>query len=234
MSGFRFAVQLLKQFISIVFQTECIICGKNSSDIICENCFCLEKISSKICDRCGRELLGNLTQCQYCLNSSLLRVRSLFFLNDSMKKFLYLVKFGGYKEYLKIFKTHIVNNLLFFFPKNIVIVPIPSSFYRYWQRKFNQSEIIASYLAEAYNLPVNFRAFIKIRNTEPQRLLPRKKRITNLKGSFLWISKEKPENVLLVDDVYTTGSTLETSAKAIKKAGIKNIYGWTLFRTPFD
>lgn len=201
-------------------------------EFICNACFSLEKISSNICDRCGRELLGKLSQCNECRNSSLTKVRSMFRLTNNMKQLLYMIKFGSHPEYLEVFKDHIITNFIGFFPENITIVPIPSNYLRFWKRKFNQSEILAKYLAYGFKFPINLFDFIKIRNTEFQRVLTRKRRLSNLKKAFLWTSKKAPENVLLVDDVYTTGSTLEASAKALKKAGVSNVYGWTLFRTP--
>ena len=75
---------------------------------------------------------------------------------------------------------------------------------------------------------------LKKKNTSAQKHLSRKERIRNLKGSFLACRKDaiKGKNLLIVDDLLTTGATLEACAKELKKSGAGNIYGFTVARVP--
>jgi len=100
------------------------------------------------------------------------------------------------------------------------------------QRGFNQAEEIAKELSSFLKIPLVSDCLTKIKETLPQVELSGKKREENIKGVFLVKNNEKTRGrkVLLVDDVYTTGSTMEEAARVLKTAGAKEVWGVVVAR----
>jgi len=114
-----------------------------------------------------------------------------------------------------------------------VVVPVPLHRSKLRRRGFNQSAIIAQYICSRSSLPFSERSLIKKRRTPSQMCLSGRKRKKNLEGAFSVRDKEilSGKVVLLVDDVMTTGTTLEVCAKELLKAGAKDVLAFTLART---
>lgn len=106
---------------------------------------------------------------------------------------------------------------------NPLVIPIPLSLKRERERGFNQAELIARGLAQNFTYELSLE-LIKIKDTKAQSSLSARKRTSNLTGSFKW-SGPVPLNrdVLLIDDVITTGATISEAAKVLKMAGAKKI-----------
>ena len=117
------------------------------------------------------------------------------------------------------------------FTKNTVIVPVPLHRNRLNLRGFNQSELLARYLSKRLDLP-GCDALVRRLNTMNQVGLQREKRLSNLDGAFDCSDKEYilGKNIILVDDVVTTGATLNECAKVLKQFGAKKIVGVVLAR----
>ena len=109
------------------------------------------------------------------------------------------------------------------------VVPVPLHSSRRRKRGFNQAELLARELGRRMQIPVYARAVFRIRNTRPQKQLDGRERQENLKGAFA-VSKRWncPKSVLLVDDIYTTGSTIHRIAGLLKKAGVQKVYFMTI------
>ena len=108
-------------------------------------------------------------------------------------------------------------------PTEATIVPIPLHWRRRLGRGFNQSDLIACSLAEASSQPVS-PLLQRQRFTTPQAALKAKQRVTNVAGAFRVRPKTSmPSNIILVDDVITTGSTVEACAGVLRAAGVKHI-----------
>ena len=109
------------------------------------------------------------------------------------------------------------------------IIPIPLHASRKRQRGFNQSEVIARELAERTGSTCRTDVLFRIRKTVPQKRLDPAGRAANLQGAF-GVSKRWAacENGLLIDDIYTTGATVDKAAKMLKKAGCRNVYFLTI------
>lgn len=106
-------------------------------------------------------------------------------------------------------------------PKYDIIIPVPTHFRRKQQRGYNQSELLAKNLAKQTGILINAKALVKNLNTPPQSSLGRGERLMNLKEAF---RVKRPEEisgkrVLLVDDVMTTGTTLEQCGRVLTEAG---------------
>ena len=116
--------------------------------------------------------------------------------------------------------------------KDSALVPIPLDKNKIKRRGFNQAEEIAENLSEFLKIPLVSNNLIKIKKTLPQVGLSEEERQENLKGAFFCKAPEeiKGNNILLVDDVYTTGATMEECARVLKKSGAKEIWGIVIAR----
>lgn len=106
-----------------------------------------------------------------------------------------------------------------------IIIPVPIHKSRKAQRGYNQTQLIASKLAEYIDIEFCNNVLVKNKNTIAQSKLNRKKRIENIKGAFdiLNLKKVQGKNVLLFDDIYTTGSTANECSRVLKTAGAKTV-----------
>jgi len=108
-------------------------------------------------------------------------------------------------------------------PKYDIIIPVPIHFLRERQRGYNQSRLLADSLAKRMQIPVKENVLVKVLNTPPQSTLGRGGRQENLKGAFRVKKQVSGLKILLVDDVMTTGSTLEQCGKALMDAGAAQV-----------
>lgn len=113
-----------------------------------------------------------------------------------------------------------------------LIIPVPLYPKKKRQRGYNQSELLARSLARMRQLPLDITSLRRVRNTPSQTQFGREGRLQNMSGAFSCATPEavKGKIVLLVDDVATTGATLEGCAEALKAAGAKKVFAYTLAR----
>ncbi|GAE95068.1 competence protein F homolog [Gracilibacillus boraciitolerans JCM 21714] len=204
---------------------------------LCEPCADqIEKISSAICQRCGRAMKEN-SICQDCeqwdktadFQHVLTYNRSLYCYNEFMQEVITKWKYRGDYQLREIFQHDIDISLPTFFPiKDITIVPIPLTEERLYERAFNQSEAIAEMIAKKWNRPIETILKRKAQFSEKQSKKSRKERL-NTTNPFL-LTKSLEKEVLLVDDIYTTGMTIHHAAKQLKAAGCPKVYSFTLIR----
>ena len=109
-----------------------------------------------------------------------------------------------------------------------IIMPIPLHPRRLEKRGYNQAGVLAEALGKKLGIPVDEKNLKRRKNTKPQKELNHRERQKNMKNAFIVRKKLKEENILLVDDIYTTGSTIEEAAKELKKAGAQNIFFLTI------
>ncbi len=108
----------------------------------------------------------------------------------------------------------------------IIIIPVPLSRRRLRWRGFNQAAVLAQTLAENLQLPFNFKDLQKIKNTKPQASLLAHDRLSNLNNCFVWRGEALTnQTIILIDDVATTGATLNECAKVLKAAGARRVWG---------
>lgn len=105
------------------------------------------------------------------------------------------------------------------------IVPIPMYDAKKRARGYNQAEVFAKKLGAQLGIPVDCRLIKRVKNTIPQKELNDRQRKDNLKGAFqLRTNIVKYKKLLLVDDIYTTGSTIDAAAETLQAAGVEHIY----------
>ena len=221
--------------INLIFPKQCLICKKKWKNI-CDTCRKKIKLHTEICYVCHKKSCGFDTH-QYCLNDDFCIKKMViwFEYRKEMKKILLNFKYYHRKVLVEILWYMLYEIYLLYFHNvdDISFTYVPM----YWIRKFfvkwyNQSELLATYLAKKTKKPL-VKICKKIRNTKIQAWLKRQERLLNLKWSFEMVSKIKikTKNVLIIDDVITTWTTLNSIAKCIKKSYPKiNIYWLVLWR----
>jgi len=152
--------------------------------------------------------------------------------NPLLKKIISLYKYPPFiKELSKNLSFFIIKHfqLLEKSPKfreeNFYIIPIPLEKQRLKWRGFNQAEEIAKNLANFFEIPILEKVIIRKKKTLPQIILTENERRENIFGAFQLEREIKGKNILLVDDIFTTGSTMEEAAKTLKEGGAKRIIG---------
>lgn len=209
---------------------ECLVCERACERVLCDRCGRFEIFRAR-CEMCGQDNTDVAGCCSGCRPPGTLLdgVQSVLWLNGSGRRILHRVKLSHELEWLEVFDSHVrVDDKLI--GENVCVVPVPMHWTRRFIRTFNQSELLAKKIAARYRLEYSSSLRKSIR-TEAQSRSGQRARQRNLKGAFAWKSGAVPESVLLIDDVFTTGATLNECAKTLKCAGVKRVIGWTLFRT---
>ena len=118
-------------------------------------------------------------------------------------------------------------------PAGAVVMPVPLHAKRLRKRGFNQSLLLARHIATELALELDFRALKRIRHTQPQTGLKSDERRKNVRRAFAFDERKgiKGRTVILVDDVATTGNTLNECARVLKRAGCEHVLGLVLART---
>ncbi len=157
--------------------------------------------------------------------------KSVWVHKGTVAKAIYQFKYKNKRNYGKIFAREMADVYGGQIKRwNIQeIIPVPIHKKRRKKRGFNQAEIVADELGKLLQLPVNKKAVRRIQNTAPQKNLDRIKRVENLKGAFELSQDYKPvQRILIIDDIYTTGSTIHTIAKLLKENGAGRVYFLTI------
>ncbi|MBI5022595.1 MAG: ComF family protein [Candidatus Magasanikbacteria bacterium] len=156
--------------------------------------------------------------------------------NEIIARLIHLLKYEYVEEIGEIFEKMIEefvrqNGAAILDGRQIAIIPIPLHKKRYLERGFNQAELLAKSCGRCLNVPVLSKALIRSRQTKTQVGLSGAERRNNLQGAFaLRQSLIDIERVILVDDVFTTGSTMEEVARVLRSAGIHEVLGVTVAR----
>ncbi|WP_349557515.1 ComF family protein [Marinobacter sp. NFXS9] len=111
------------------------------------------------------------------------------------------------------------------------LVPVPMHQQRLRERGFNQAEEIALWLSDRLKIPVRAELVRRRRETSAQSGLNRRQRLQNLRGAFE-VGTDLPDHIAIVDDVMTTGATVQQMASALQRAGVNRVQVWALARTP--
>lgn len=225
-------------FLNLLYPVRCPVCSQivvPRGNRICISC--KEKlvyVEEPMCKKCGKPIL--VKEQEYCYDCTKRQFHfeygcSVWVYNQYMKKSIADFKYHNKKEYV----TFYVDELVKYCGKKIrhmdisAIIPVPLHKKRQRQRSYNQAELLAKGVGERMEIPVITGYLLRKKNTIPQKALNDKERIKNLEQAFQ-IEQKKikqfacPDNVLLVDDIYTTGSTIEACSNVLIKSGVKKVF----------
>lgn len=204
----------------------------------------LHFITAPYCEICGLPHIafGNNDsdkkhdiQCASCLENPPFfdGHRTALSYDDASKMLILKFKHQDHQHLVKTF-TPWLNNATYDFTNIDIITPVPLHYRRLLYRRYNQAALLAKALAQHKNLSYKGDILKRIRATESQGHKSPAERAKNVEGAFSVKSKYtetlKNKTILLVDDVYTTGATLNACAKALKNAGAATIYSVTIAR----
>lgn len=219
----------------------CICCGEDyfvsDEKCICPICLTkIHKIEGKICLRCGQEINTIDKYCDLCKQPKPYDVaRACFVYEDKIVAIIRNLKFHNRKYLAKniaywLFELYKKENF-----DCDIIVPVPMTNERLKKRGYNHSTLIAKHLGELLNIPVDEQNLCKIKETKTQVGLGYKLRRKNLQGSFKTKDRTffKDKKVLIIDDVFTTGATIECCATALKKGKAKSVFALTFAHTSY-
>lgn len=220
--------------LNAVFPPRCLSCDK-FGDWVCKNCWEeIELIKTPICYRCY-QLSEGFKLCATCRRQQALnRVIVCAHWHASLKKIVYGLKYRRVRVVVNLLGTLLSQAIDGFISnQDVIIVPVPLHRSRYWQRGFNQAESLARVVAEQNHWPIAT-ALIRSKPTLPQFGLNKMTRKHNLSGAFLlrqgYHSLINGKTVIIVDDIVTTGSTLNECAKILRQSGAKEVWGLVLAR----
>ena len=214
-------MNIINSILDFVFPVDCISCGKKG-DILCVYC---------------------LSEAQTVERESLKWVFPLYDYRDpTIKKAIWLLKYKNKRKIAEIFSRALYENMLEELSEmtllenfhNPILIPIPLAPKRKAERGFNQSELLCQNLMKLdklSNFTLHTDVLFKPKDTKHQAHLDnRRERLENLIGSFTVKNEEsiKNRNIILIDDITTTGATLSEAKKVLKKAGAKKIIAFTL------
>jgi ComF family protein len=216
----------------------CLVCGRKEKyikeDWICISCEAeLKTIKGILCKKCSKPMDNDSEICNECIHVPKFFDRAVapFSYEGKIKMLIrdfkynnksYLYKLFGNK--MCVFLNEIEKN------KFDAVIPVPIHKSKLSTRGYNQSELLASYIASNFGLPM-VKLIIRNKITKPQNKLSNSERMDNVKGAFKISNIElKLKNILLVDDIYTTGATLNECSKLLKNKGAEKIVCLTIGR----
>lgn len=223
--------------IGAVYPPRCSICEdilENSDIGICKTCFGkLEYISEPVCKQCGKPIFDDTAEfCYDCGRKKhfFLQNKGVFVYRGEMQKSIYRFKYNNKREYGQFYANEIIRAygdwIKTISPDYLIPIPIYKTKKR--TRGFNQSELIADLIGKNLDIPVLNNYLVRVKKTVPQKELNDLERKNNIKNAFK-LNKNivKLRKAILIDDIYTTGSTIDEAARLLADEDIE-VYSLTL------
>jgi len=234
---------------NIIFPNRCLGCGTMEIEEereFCPPCWCdLTFLKAPYCSCCGLPFdfeestdYKSEVLCMHCDKTppAYNKARCIFVYNDIIKKPILALKHYDNTQYAKTFAKLMARIQKKFCQEVDIIAPIPLHWKRLMLRQYNQAALVAKHLGNILEKPVDYKHLVRSANTKSQGQQSRKSRQANLENAFIVkeLSFFKDKNILLIDDVMTTGATLEQAAKALKIARPKSIKCLSIARSVLD
>lgn len=229
----------LRALADFLFPPVCLTCDKDTEGpVLCSECLAkIQPIEQRFCQRCGAPLDRNRRSgvCRECVKHplSLSRIRAWARFTYPLDKLVYAFKYNQQLGLRGFFSTRL-SLVLSSDPvlaSADLIVPVPLHPFKKWRRGYNQSAVLAKTLSRDSGIPFA-ESLSRVRITRTQTNLPAADRRDNVQGAFSLNPKNIPQildrRILLLDDVITTGSTLDEASKVLLDAGAKDVMGLTI------
>ncbi len=225
--------RIVRWILDLLYPRRCPMCDTiltKGETYICRVCEPgVQAVKDPYCMKCGKPLKQKEKEyCEDCLCHPHVydRGRSILVYEGSVKQSVYRFKYGGRKEYAKSY-AYLAERELGDFIREIkpdAFLPVPLHRARYRKRGYNQAELFAEALGRRMNIPVAKKMVHRIKNTLPQKELDPRGRQNNLKKAFKLCGNDvKLNTIIIIDDIYTTGSTIDALSLQLKKAGVQRV-----------
>lgn len=227
---------MYQRIINGIYPEKCPFCGKileKKERGICKDCRkTLPYIQEPRCMKCGKPLRKEEEEyCYDCQKKTHFfeEGRSLWVHKPPVNQAVYAFKYQDLRCYGKVFAREMVLHMADYLERlpADALVPIPLHTKRYLDRGYNQAQILANALSKYTEIPVR-NLLKRSKYTKPQKVLNDVERKRNIKGAFSLREEVRCKCVVLIDDIYTTGSTLDEAAKVLKSAGVQRVYFLTI------
>ena len=190
----------------------------------------LEYVKEPVCKKCGKPL--EKQEQEYCYDCrrkthSYDSGKAVFVYGADIRVSMYRFKYSNKRDYGKIYAREAFERYKDWIKRlnPDAILPIPLHKKRRKARGYNQAELIAAEISALCEVPMNITLLERIENTRPQKELNDQQRKNNLKNAFLVRENSlQLKKVLLIDDIYTTGSTMDEAARVLKAAGVEQVF----------
>ena len=225
-----------KLFLDMLYPRRCPVChdiAVPGGSRICNVCReKLKPITGPRCFRCSKPLKREEQEyCKDCRKTRLFdQGIGIFPYGSVLQESLFKLKYGKRQEYgsfygqiAAVYSREIIRNW-----GVEIIIPIPLHRKRMEKRGYTQAELIAEALGKTLCIPVDSRLMKRKVNTRPQKELDYRERKQNMKNAFFLKGENRYRRILLVDDIYTTGSTIEAAAELLKRNGAENVFFLTI------
>ncbi len=231
----HFTSGIVSGLVNFVFPSTCPSCSKPTDSLahapFCDQCWdSIEQYSGPSCRICGVHLVSvHADRCQTCLEypPAYTRAHAFTHYEGLIASAIHHFKFLGIRRLSK----PLAELLLFYDTKDMdAVVPVPLSPSGLKSRGFNQAVLLASHVAKQKKLPLLMDELKKIVDTPPQVGLSAKERAVNVKKAFSCRGTVMGMNLVLIDDVMTTGATVNACSRELIRAGAKSVSVLTLAR----
>ncbi len=240
-------MNLFTELIEIIYPKKCHICldflddSETKLPDVCDNCFTsFPALTHPFCSICGVPFASKVEEdhlCEKCIRTRPFydELRAPYLYEDKIMEAIHRLKYSG-KSYLAKSMGRILADFLkerISDIEGMIMIPVPLHKRKLRQRGFNQSVLLVKSISRLLNLETDYFTLMRIRYTETQTGLSLEERRKNVKGAFEVTDNTvlKGKSVILVDDVATTGNTINECARVLKKAGCERVVGLTLSRT---
>ena len=217
------------------YPNTCCFCGKVSVKKVCATCEKLiEYVKEPVCKKCGKPIRGS--EDEYCMDciekkKAFEQGKSVWLHTGRVRWSVYQFKYHNrriYGEYYAEEMCRLYGNKIREWGID-AIVPVPLHWKRKLSRGYNQAEIVAKALGRKTGIPVESKMVVRTKNTKPQKKLAHRERSVNLKNAFCAKRVKKGiQNILIIDDIYTTGNTINEMAKCLYSKGIQKVFFLTI------
>lgn len=217
-----------QKILNILLPQTCRVCSRllKNADKICPDCFSrIRWIEGPHCSICGSPFESSAAvphPCPNCLDAKppFDVHRSCVVYGDEIRQLISRLKYRAGFDLNNLFSAWMLERNADVLKGADYLVPVPLSISRLRRRTYNQSLELTKALSRKTGIPVLIHSLKKIKETRPQTKLPRDERLKNLHGAFAWSDPKtnlEEKNAILIDDVFTTGSTLSACAAALRR-----------------
>lgn len=219
----------------VLYPQTCCFCGTLCGKYVCSKCISLlEYIKEPVCKKCGKPILESREMLCFDCSKNVnyfKQGKSLWLHSGRVRWSIYQFKYHNRRTYGLYYADEMWRR----FGEQIrqweidVIIPVPLHPKRKRERGYNQSEILAKRLGKRLNIPVDAKAVIRKKKTTAQKNLNHKERAENMRDAFeVRKMRKNIKNILIVDDIYTTGNTINELSKALQKKGDFQVFFLTI------
>ncbi|KAB7647434.1 ComF family protein [Polymorphobacter fuscus] len=234
----------VRTIVDLVLPPRCPACRTivDGDGRFCVDCWQqLDFITAPMCATCGTPFehdRGAGTQCGACLAEPphYARARAALAYGGPARTVLLAMKHGDRQHLAAVMAPHMLRAAADLLVPDAVLVPVPLHRWRLWRRGFNQAAVLAQELARLSGMAVDVTVLARVKATPPSAGMGRKARAANVRGAFRVVDKARVRgrDVVVIDDVLTTGATADACARHLRRAGARSVSVLTFARVVRD